>query len=79
MTDDDRGTQPEDAPRSDRCLGCDARNPPFTDIRTGHRYCHECVTVLVSWENDYCPPVSDEMEAWLPAELRPEPWEAEHG
>lgn len=38
-----------------KCYGCDDRAPIFTDNRTGRRFCHSCVEVLASWENDGCP------------------------
>jgi len=44
---------------ADGCYGCWERSGYrcnhdvlFTDSRTGRRFCHECVVMLVSWELD---------------------------
>jgi hypothetical protein len=29
--------------------------PFFEDIRTGRRFCHECIAMLATWELDGCP------------------------
>ena len=45
-----------------RCYGCwersprqGGRDPELMDLRTGHRYCHECMEALITWELDGCP------------------------
>lgn len=44
---------------SDRCFGCwyyqprmGGHDPAFMDLRTGRRFCHECMAALVTWELD---------------------------
>jgi hypothetical protein len=62
----------------DRCYGCwwygrhGGRDPVLRDERTGRRYCHECMSALISWELDRLP--GDEADGfaypeWLEAEV----------
>ena len=57
----------------DRCYGCwgysprqGGRNPELMDLRTGRRYCHECMAALITWELDGRPDESETIYSdWL--------------